>query len=365
MRKSFQFRLYPTKSQEVQLEIILETGRRLYNAALAERRDTYQNEGRSLNYYDQANALKTQRQQNVYLAQVNFSACQDILRRLDKAFKAFFRRIRMGEKPGYPRFKGRGRYDSLTFPSYGDGCKIKEGRLYLQNVGLIKLKWHRNILGRIKTVTVRHQLDAWYASFSCEVEPIDLPPSEEITGVDLGIKHLAITSQGEFFEHPHYLRKAERHLKYLQRSVSRKKKGSKRRKKAVRQLAKLHQHVANQRRDMAHKVSRVLVNKYGLIAFEDLNAQGLLKNHHLAKSIADAGWHQLVQYTTYKAAEAGRRVVLVDPRFTSQDCSTAGCTYRKTDLTLAVRTWECPTCGVWHDRDINAAQNILQKALIS
>ncbi len=174
-----------------------------------------------------------------------------------------------------------------------------------------------------------------YAVFSCEVAVVSLPPSEAMMGGDRGIKHLPVMSDGECFDHPQSLRKAERKRKRLQRAVSRKKKGSRRRKKAVRRLAKAQERVANQRRDAAHQIARHLVRTYGLIAFEDLNTQGLLKNHHLAKSIADAEWHQLVQVTTYKAERAGRRVVLVDPRFTSQDCSTPHCTYLKTDLILA------------------------------
>ena len=227
------------------------------------------------------------------------------------------------------------------------------------------VKLHRPIEGTIKTCTIVAKNGHYYAVFSCEVEAVPLPSSHAMMGGDLGIKHLLVTSDGECFDHPQSLRKAERKLKRLQRAVSRKKKGSRRRKKAVRRLAKAHEHVANQRRDIAHKISRRLVNSYDLIALEDLNALGLLKNHRLAKSIADAGWHQLVQYTTYKAESAGRRVVLVDPRFTSQDCSTPHCTYRKTDLTLMDRTWQCPHCRVWHDRDLNAAQNILQRALAS
>ncbi len=360
MLKSFQFRVYPTKQQHRQLNMLLETARRLYNNALAERRDAYQNDGKTLNYYDQANKLKAKRKEDPYLAQLNFSACQDVLRRLDKAFKAFFRRVKAGEKPGYPRFKGKGRYDSITFPSYGDGCKVKDNRLYLQNVGLLKVKWHRQIEGKIKTVTIRRKVDKWFVSFSCEVEPTPLAPCSEAVGIDLGVKHLVITSDGEFYKHPKFLRDAERKLKRKQRAVSRKKKGSNRRRKAVRDLARLYQHIANQRKDYAHKVSRKLVNRYGLIAFENLNVQGMVKNHRLAKSIVDAAWNQLVQFTMYKAEEAGRRVVLVDPKNTSQLCSNCGEIVPKK---LSERVHRCEHCRYVQDRDVNAAQNILKRAL--
>ncbi len=362
MRQSFKYRLYPNKAQQQIMDETLEHCRLLYNRLLAERKEAYEKFGHTLSYVAQANSFPARKQAIPALTSVHSQVLQDVAKRLDKAFQAFFRRVKNGEKPGYPRFKSLGRYHSFTYPQ--GGYAVREGRLHLSKIGDIKIKLHRPIEGTIKTCTIVAKNGEYYATFSCEVDTQPLAATNTAVGVDLGIKHLLVTSDGACFDHPQALRKVERQLKRLQRAVSRKKKGSRRRKKAVRRLAKAHEHVANQRRDTAHKIARHLVNIYGLIVFEDLNAQGLLKNHHLAKSIADAGWHQLVQVTTYKAARAGRRVVLVDPRYTSQDCSTDGCTYRKTDLTLAVRMWQCPECGVWHDRDINAAQNILQRALV-
>jgi len=221
------------------------------------------------------------------------------------------------------------------------------------------VKLHRQPQGTIKTCTIIAKNGKYYASLSCEVEATPLPLREGGVGIDLGVKHLAITSEGEFYEHPQFLRESERELRQKQRAVSRKKKGSHRRKKAIRELANLHSHITNQRKDYAHKVSRKLVNQYGLIAFENLNVQGMVKNHHLAKSIADASWHQLVQYTTYKAEEAGRRVVLVDPKNTSQLCSNCGVIVPKP---LSERVHRCGQCGYVQDRDVNAAQNILKRA---
>ncbi len=304
--KAFQYRLYPSKAQSEALLEVLETCRRLYNRSLAERRDAYEHEGKSLNYYDQANTLKDQRRQNPYLARVNYSATQDVLRRLDKAFQAFFRRVKAGEKPGYPRFKAKGRYDSVTFPAYGDGCRLKDGRLYLQNVGRVKLKLHRPLTWRIKTVTVRRKADGWHAS-----------------------------------------------------QVSRREKGSNRRGRAVRQLARAHLHIANQRKDTAHKVARSLVSRYGLIAVEDLQVGNMLKNHRLAGSISDAGWNLFVNILKAKAAEAGRQVVEVDPRNTSQTCSGCG---RIVPKPLSERWHTCPVCGTSLHRDVNAAINILRRA---
>ncbi len=359
MLKAFQYRLYPSKAQSEALLDMLETCRRLYNRSLAERRDAYEREGKSLNYYDQANTLRAQRKRNPYLARVNYSATQDVLRRLDKAFQAFFRRVKAGGKPGYPRFKAKGRYDSVTFPTNGDGCRLKDGRLYFQHVGRVKLKLHRPLEGRIKTVAVRRKADGWYASFTCAVEAVPLPSSDQACGVDLGLKSFAVTSDGEFFPASKYLRKAERNVKRLQRQVSRRKKGSNRRRKAIRRLARAHLHIANRRKDAAHKVARSLVNIYGLIAVEDLKVGNMLKNHRLAGSISDAGWNLFVNILKAKAVEAGRRVVEVDPRNTSQTCSGCGRTVPKP---LSERWHSCPACGTSLHRDVNAAINILRRA---
>jgi putative transposase len=361
MRQSFKYRLYPNKAQQQMIEDTLEHCRLLYNRLLAERQEAYEKSGKALSYVEQANSLPARKDAIPALQSVHSQVLQDVAKRLDKAFHAFFRRVKNGEKPGYPRFKSFGRYHSFTYPQ--GGYALRDGRIHLSKIGDVKIKLHRPLEGTIKTCTIVTKNGHYYAVFSCEVEAVSMAPSQAMMGGDLGIKHLLVTSDGECFDHPKSLRKAERKLKRLQRAVARKKKGSRRRQKAVRRLAKAHEQVANQRRDTAHKIARRLVNSYDLIALEDLNAQGLLKNHHLANSIADAGWHQLVQVTTYKAARAGRRVVLVDPRYTSQDCSTDGCTYRKTDLTLVDRTWTCPNCGTTWERDVNAARNVLQRAL--
>ncbi|MEF3313128.1 RNA-guided endonuclease TnpB family protein [Paenibacillus sp. GYB004] len=232
----------------------------------------------------------------------------------------------------------------------------------LSKIGDVRIRLHRQPLGKIKTCTITVKNGKYYACFSCEMEGRLLPSSTDQVGVDLGLKYLAVTSKGETYEAPKQLRHNEQKLKQLQRSVSRKQRGSNRRKKSVQVLAKLHEKVANSRKDHAHKVSKELVNRYGLIAFENLNIQGLVKNHHLAKSIADAGWSQLVQFTTYKAESAGRVVVQVDPRNTSQQCSRCGEIVKKA---LSVRIHRCDHCGYTADRDENAAKNILQRALVS
>lgn len=236
-----------------------------------------------------------------------------------------------------------------------------DGKLHLSKIGDVKIKLHRPIEGKVKTCTIVAKNGKYDACFSCEVDGTPLPTHDRHVGIDLGVKHLLITSDGDFYNHPKYLRKSEKKLRRLQRAVARKRKDSRRRRKAVRRLANCHEHVANQRRDYAHKVARELVNRYGTIVFEDLQTANLLKNHHLAKSIADASWHQLVQCTTYKTEEAGRCVVLVDPKHTSQHCSKCNKIVPKT---LQERTHRCPRCGYIQDRDVNAAENVLNCGLM-
>ncbi|WP_326942988.1 transposase [Aneurinibacillus migulanus] len=235
---------------------------------------------------------------------------------------------------------------------------LKGKYITLSKVGSVRIKLHRQMQGAIKTCTVIAKNGWYYVCLSCEIETQTRATGKRI-GVDLGLKHLAITSDGNFHDAPKYLRKSERQLKKLQRIVSRRKKGSNRRKKVVALLAKKHEYIANQRRNNAHQVSRQLINHYDLIAFEDLKITNMVKNHHLAKSIADVGWSQLVQFTAYKAESAGKRVVLVEPRNTSQQCSNCDEMVKKT---LAVRTHRCPSCGIECNRDVNAAKNILKRA---
>jgi putative transposase len=358
MRRAYKYRLFPTKAQREKIEFTLEHCRLLYNRLLDERRFAYKTDKTTLNYYDQANTLNARKKYIPALKQVHSQVLQDVVKRLDKAFQAFFRRVKAGETPGYPRFKSAGRYDSFTYPQ--GGYAINGHTLTLSKIGEVKVKLHRQPQGKIKTCTVIVKNGKYYASLSCDVEPNPLPESKQAVGIDVGVKHLAVTSDEDFYEHPKFLRESERKLRKKQRSVSRKKKGSARRRKAVRELALEHEHIANQRRNNAHKVSRELVNRYGLIAFEKLNVQGMVKNHHLAKSIVDAAWSQLVQYTTYKAEEAGRRVVLVDPKNTSQLCSSYG---EMVPKNLSERTHRCEHCGYVADRDVNAAKNILKRAI--
>jgi putative transposase len=359
LRKAFLYRLYPNKVQTAKLDGLLNIARELYNACLQERKQAYQMQGISLNYYDQANELKELRQAIPEVAQLNFSASQDILRRLDKGFKDFFRRIKSGEKAGYPRFKGRDRFNSITFPTYGDGIRIKDNRLYVLNVGLLKIRMHRPLEGEINTVTLKRECNKWYVVFSNTVEIEPLPPSNKQVGIDVGLEYFAVTSDAEIIDNPRYLRAEESKLRVAQRKVSRRKKGSNSRRKAGMLLAKHHLKVRNQRKDFAHKFSRSIVNTYGFIAVEDLQIKNMVQNHHLAKSISDAAWGMALAFTEYKAEWAGNRVFTrVIPNGTSQECAFCGEIVSKD---LSVRIHSCPNCGHNVPRDFNSSLVILAR----
>lgn len=358
MRKSFKYRLYPTKKQADFLDGQLAEACRLYNGALQERRDAYRLAGRSLNYYDQANQLKEIRAAGD-LQLENFSCSQDVLRRVDKTFQAFFRRVKKGVRAGFPRFKARSRFDSITFPSYGDGCRLLDnGKLKVQGAGQIKVKLHRPVTGTIKTVTVKREVGKWFACFSVECEAEPLPASAETVGLDVGLAAFVTLSDSTEVENPRHYRTAQAKLRRAQRKVARRKRGSHRRRKAVVLLQKAHAHVRNQRANFHHQLSRTLVNQYGVIAVEDLNVKGLAGGM-LAKSVADAGWSAFINKLAYKAEEAGRVLVKVDPRGTSQTCLCGA----RVPKTLSQRWHECESCGLSAPRDHVSAQLILRLGL--
>ena len=358
MRLTFKYRIYPTKPQAGFLVGELRDAASLYNAALEERIGAWKVCHKSINDYDQANQLKAMRADGC-LTLANFSCCQDVLRRVDKTYKAFFARVKRGEKPGFPRYRSARRYDSITFPSYGDGCRLLDsGKLRVQGAGHIKVKLHRPVEGEIKTVTIKRDAGRWFVCFSVECEPLPLPASDRVTGIDVGLNSFAVLADGSEIQNPRHYRNAEARLRRAQRKVARRKnKRSNRRRKAVMLLQRAHVHIGNQRRDFQHKVSRDLINKYGLIAVEDLNVKSLAGGM-FAKSVHDAGWSMFVAMLTYKAEDAGRRVVKVDPRGTSQTCI-CGASVRKS---LADRWHDCPACGLSASRDHVSARIILSRA---
>jgi len=359
MLKTFTYRLYPSKPQARLLESTLETCRRWYNQCLAERRDAYQQRNESVGKYQQLGKVKELKAVNSYAKGIHSHVLQVVVADLDKAFQAFFRRVKAGQTPGFPRFKGRNRYTSFGFKEYGNGFKLDGRRLRLSGIGRIAVRWHRRLEGTIKTVRIARRAGKWYACFACEVEVTPLPKAGQDVGVDVGLASLITTSAGEQETHPGWYRAAQRRLRSLQRRVARRKKGSARRRKAVLQLQRQHEQIANARKDFLNKLAHRLISRYDRIALEDLRITNMVRNRHLAKSILDASWGYLVHHLTSKAAEAGRVVCLVDPRNTSKTCSQCGHVFET--LSLSDRWIDCG-CGLNMDRDHNAAINILRRA---
>jgi putative transposase len=360
IRETCKYRLNPTPAQEQALEVVLSRCRTLYNVALEQRKTWWgRGQGKSCTYYQQALELPDLKVACPDYAEVNAQVLQDVLRRLDKTFQAFFRRVRAGETPGYPRFQGAGRYHSFTYPQYGRGVALDGGVLSLSKIGRIPIRLHRSLEGTPKTVTISREADGWYACFSCAGVPAQpLPPTGQETGIDLGLASFATLADGIMIHNPRCYRTAEAYLRGCQRRVARRKKGSKRRRKAVVLLAKAHQKVRRQRQDFHHKTALSLVRQYDTIYYEALQTANLLKNHHLAKSIGAAGWAAFLTILAFKAAYAGKRAVAVPPAYTSQRCSGCG---REVYKGLSVRWHRCPyeDCGINLHRDENAARNIL------
>lgn len=361
MHRAYKYRIYPSRAQEATLEHWLALCCELYNAGLQERRGAWCIAHKTISYKHQQNQLPEIKENCPELGAIHSQVLQDVLRRLDGAFDAFFRRVKAGEKAGFPRFRSRSRYNSFTFPH--SGFAFEQGKLRLSKIGRVKIKLHRPIEGSIKTLTIRRSSTGkWFACFAAEAESESLPDTANAVGIDCGLKSFAMLSTGETIANPKFYRVEEKRLVKAQRKLSAAIKGSSERKKRRKVVARIHERIANKRRDFAHKESRKLVNRFAIIVFEDLNIRGMLKNHRLAKSISDAAWNQLVQYTSYKAAKAGRRAVQVNPRNTSQACSGCGSIAKK-DLSLRIHN--CSGCGLTLDRDHNAAINILALGLQS
>lgn len=363
MRKTYKFRIYPTKPQQKQMERSLEICRQVYNRTLAERKTAYEDRGETLSKYTLNKLLPEWKKENPEYKDVFSQTLQEVQERVDLAFKHFFRRVRNGEKPGYPRFKGKGWYDSFTYPQMG--FKLEDNILYLSKIGNVRVKVHREIEGDIKRIIVRRSAcKKWYVSLTTECEDIEIPERnmEHVVGIDVGLSSFATLSDGTAIPNPRFFRLEEKELAKAQRKLSKAAKGSPERKKAIRVVQRVHERIANKRYDFIHQLSRQLVDDYSFIAFEDLNIKNMLKNHCLAKSISDAAWNMLISATKYKAESAGSLVVSVNPANTSKICSRCGLLVEKT---LADRTHKCNSCGLVLDRDHNAAINILRLGLQS
>jgi putative transposase len=358
LTRAYKFRLYPTVRQAQALTYQLAEACRLYNACLDERRDAWR-KGHRVTFAMQARQIKDVRAAGD-LGLTNADAAHDVAARVDRSFAAFFRRCSAGQRLGYPRFRSARRYDSITFTHYGRGARLRPGgRLYVHGVGEIRLRQHRQLEGEPKRVTIKREGDQWYAVILCAVERKPLPSTGEAVGIDVGLSTLAATSDGDLIVNPRWLRAAQAGIRIAARRVSRRVKGSRRRRKAVAILRRKLACVAAQRRDFHHKTARAIVQKYDVIAVEDLNIKGLAGGM-LSKPVHDAGWGSFIERITEKAEEAARVFVRVNPRGTSQACSGCGAHVPKD---LSVRQHRCPHCGLDIDRDVNAARNVLKLGL--
>lgn len=366
MRKTFFYRAYLTKAQRTVLNGLLEECRWVYNETLAARKAAWEERQEKLSLYQTQAMLTKWKSDRPTLKLVHSQVLQNAQLRVDLAFKAFFRRVKAGQTPGFPRFKGEGRYDSMTYPQAPSGCKLDSKILTLSKVGAVKLKVHRLIEGEIKTVTIkRSSTNKWYTAFSVEVEPQILPAKDNAVGIDVGIKTFAMFSNGKSIENPKFFKTDEKALTQVQRRLSAREKGTPNRKFRRKAVARVHERIGFRRKDFAHQEARRIVNKFGIICLESLNIKGMIESKNtpfLHKSIADASWGAFVSVLTSKAGEAGRQVAKIDPKNTTQRCSRCQVLVPKN---LSVRVHRCHTCGLVMDRDHNAAINILAAGLCS
>jgi putative transposase len=358
MRKTYKYRLLGNKETFSKADEWLLLCQRLYNIALAQRIYIYRYNRQTISCYDQCKQLPELKESFPEYKLVGSQVLQDVIRRLEKGYKAFFRRVKTGDgKAGFPRFKSRDRYHSFTLTL--TGWKLDGRYLLIRNMGRFKLRLSRPIEGNIKTVTIRRETSGhWYVCFSCDKVPErKLMPLIKTVGIDVGIKSFCVDSDGHREFNPAYFCHAQKLLRVRQRVLCRRVKNSNGRKLARILVAKAYEKVSNQRNDFLHKVANHYVTNYGVIYFEDLNISGMVKNHHLAKLINDASWGKFFEMLAYKAEEAGRQLIKV-PRFepTSKTCSECGAINQ--ELTLNDRQWFCKSCGASHDRDYNAAKNI-------
>ena len=385
MRRAYKFRMRPSARQHVALAACMESHRELYNAALQERRDAWAHSKTRVYYTDQAAQLTDIRTERPDVAVWSYSSQQATLRRLGKAFDAFFRRVKAGQKPGYPRFRGSGRFASVECPKDGDGARWSPdtGRVYLQGIGHVKVTAHRAVLGRVKTIQVRREGRRWMLILSCDdVSTNPLPATGRRAGIDVGITSFATTSDGERIDNPRHRRIAADKLTGAQRGLARAKRGSKNRGRRREAVAAQHRKIANQRKDFHHKQACALVARYDLLVVEDLQIANMIRRAKpvadpenpgqflpngaraksgLSRSISDAGWGQFVSILRAKAEDAGRIWIEVDPRHTSDGC--ADCGYAAAANRVTQAEFECQRCAHRAPADEHAARNILRAGL--
>ncbi|WP_169986107.1 RNA-guided endonuclease TnpB family protein [Microbispora sp. H10836] len=385
MRRSYKFLLRPTSKQSAALVAFLEDHRQLYNAALEHRRTASRKAGVTVRYGDQSGELKHIRADDPEgQGRWSFSSQQATLRRLDKAFAAFFKRVREGRTPGYPRFKARGWFDTVEWPKDGDGCRWDcqpehpaATYVRLQGIGHVRVHQHRPVRGRAKTISVKREGDRWYLILSCDDVPAQPQPATgPVVGLDMGVASLVTTSHGEHLANPRHLEASADRLAAAQQGLARKKRGSKRRRNAVARVAALHAKVRRQRLDSAHKAALAVVRGYDVIVHEDLRIANMTRSASgtierpgrnvaqksgLNRSILDAGWGVFLRVLAHKAESAGRELIAVNPANTSRTCARCGHCAAENRLTQA--EFACTACGHTAHADVNAAKNILRAGL--
>ena len=365
MIKTYQYRIYPTFRQSKILLTWLETLRNLYNQGLSWRKEVYNKTGDTVNWVTQANALPELKQASPFWSSVHSDVLQDTLRRLDKAYQAFFRRVKAGEAPGFPRFKGAGRYRSMTFSHLSKNLirniRKRIARIVVPKIGHVTIRYHRPLPdGKIKHLTIQRKASGWYANIAVEIPDVLEVEVKTTIGIDVGIESFLTTSDGDKVHNPQYFRKSEKQLTKAQRVLSRREKGSVRYGKQRLHIAKAHEHIVNQRRDFHYKTAHWLFAQCEEVAVEELKISNMVKNHHLAKSISDAAWGNFRLILQSKAANAGKQLTKVAPKYTSQKCSRCDSIVPKS---LSVRVHDCLDCGLVLDRDHNAAINIKKAAV--
>jgi len=364
-KRTFKYRMYPSRTAEKTMLETLEICRKTYNELLEISKETYQNTGKTLTQFDMNRCIKYL---NSHTYSVRSNVLQNVSDRLYKGFKNFFRRMKKRSegkriKVGYPRFRKKGSVKSFTYPQVG--YRLDNHILYLSKIGRVNLRIGRKqnrIKGKVKTLTIKRVPSGkWFAIFACEIEvKVKGNSNKKRVGIDVGLENFATLSDGTIIENHRFFMKSERKLKILSRRLSRKERGSNRRNKARFKLVRMHEKISNQRFDFLHKTTKMLVNKFGYIAVEDLNIKGMVRHPYLAKHINDASWNYFIQMLGYKAESAGGRVVKVNPNGTSQICSQCG---NRVPKTLAVRWHRCTACGLQINRDLNSAKKIFKDSI--
>ena len=366
MEYSYRFRIYPNKREENLIQRTFGCCRFVFNHFLAQRMERYKETGKAPTRFQQDKELTALKKELEWLKEVDATSLQASLQALDTAYQNFFRRVKQGGKPGYPRFKSkRDHRKSYKSKCVGTNIKVMDKAIQLPKLGLVKCRVSKEVKGHILSATVSQNPSGKYFVALCctdvEIEPV--PSTGAAVGLDMGIKSFAVTSDGVEYPNHKHLAKSQKKLAKLQRQLSRKPKGSNSRERARVQVARLHEHIANQRADMLHKLSTSLVRDYDLIAIEDLTPSNMVKNHRLARYISDVSWGEFRRQLEYKTKRQHKVLVIVDRFYpSSQICSACGAQWPGTK-DLSVREWVCPVCGTVHDRDRNAAKNILNEGL--